>query len=133
MKTAGIGKEAVVQVPNRMGALNRIAKIVSDKGIDIKAIVATVEDSRANIRLVTGDHQRTMDTLREYNLNPLEARVVVIEVPSRPGVLRHITERLVSENIDLSYLYATTAAGAEKCTVIFSSNNNDRAVVALSD
>lgn len=133
MQTARIGKEALVRVPNRMGALTRVAKIISDEGIDIEAIIATAEDSEAVIRLVTGNHQRTMDTLRGHGLNPLESRVVTIEVPNRPGSLRHITDRMVSENIDLGYLYATATAGAEKCLVIFASNNNDRAVVVLNE
>jgi hypothetical protein len=133
MKTAGIGKEAVVQVPNRMGAMAQVAKILSDKGIDIKAAIATVDGSNAVIRLVTGDHLRTMDALRENALNPLEARVVMIEAANRPGVLRHVTERLVSENIDLNYLYATATAGADKSLVIFASTNNDRAVVVLNE
>lgn len=133
MQTARIGKEAVVQVPNRMGMLTRVARLVSDKGIDIQAVVATVDGTDAIIRLVTDDHQRTMDVLRENNLNPQEARVVVVEVANRPGLLRHIAERLVSENLDLAYLYGSATTAAEKCLVIFASNNNDRAVVVLNE
>lgn len=133
MSTARIGKEAVVQVPNRMGALTQVAKIVSDKGIDIAAAIATVEGANAMIRLVTGDHQRTMDALRERGLNPLETRVVLIEAANRPGVLRHLTEVLASERIDLNYLYATVATGADKSLIIFASTNNDRAVVVMND
>ena len=133
MRTARIGKEAVVQVPNRMGALTRVARFVSDKGIDIQAVVATVEGTDAIVRLVTDDHLRTMDALRENNLNPVEARVVMVEVANRPGLLRHITERLVSENIDLAYLYASATTASEKCLVIFATSNNDRAVVVLNE
>lgn len=133
MKTARIGKEAVVQVPNRMGVLTRVARLVSDKGIDIQAVVATVDGSDAIIRLVTDDHLRTMDVLRENDLKPQEARVVVVELANRPGLLRHITERLVSENLDLAYLYGSATTGADKCLVIFASNNNDRAVVVLNE
>jgi hypothetical protein len=133
MKTARIGKEAVVQVPNRMGMLNRVARLVSDKGIDVQAVVATLDGSDAVIRLVTDDHQRTMDVLRENNLNPQEARVVLVEVDNRPGLLRHITERLIAENLDLTYLYASATTKAEKCLVIFASSNNDRAMVVLNE
>lgn len=133
MQTARIGKEALVRVPNRMGVLTHVAKIVSDKGVDIEALIGTVEGADAVIRLVTGDHQRTMDTLREHRLEPLEARVVTIEATNRPGLLRHITEQLASENIDLTYVYATAATGAKKSLVIFSCTNNDRAVVVLNE
>ena len=133
MKTASISKEAVVQVPNRMGVLTRVARLVADKGIDVQAVVATVEGSDAIIRLVTDDHLRTMDVLRENDLNPQEARVVMVEVANRPGLLRHITERLVSENLDLAYLYGSATTKADKCLVIFATSNNDRAVVVLNE
>ena len=133
MQTARIGKEALVRVPNRMGVLTHVAKIVSDKGVDIEAVIATVDGPDAIIRLVTGDHQRTMDTLREHRLEPLESRVVMIEFENRPGALRHITEQLVSENIDLAYVYGTATAGAKKSLLIFSCTNNDRAVVVLNE
>jgi len=132
MKTARIGKEAVVQVPNRMGMLNRVARLISDKGIDIQATVATLDGDDAVIRLVTSDHLRTMDVLRENNLSPSEARVVLVEVDNRPGLLRHVTERLIVENLDLAYLYASATANADKCLLVFASNNNDRALVALN-
>jgi hypothetical protein len=133
MKTARIGKEAVVQVPNRMGMLNRVARLMSDKGIDIQAVVATLDGTDAVIRFVTDDHQRTMDVLRANDLNPQEARVVLVEVDNRPGLLRHVTERLIAENLDLAYLYASATANAEKCLLVFASNNNERAVVVLNE
>lgn len=133
MTKTRIGKEAVVRVANRIGVLTQVAKIVSDKGIDIEAAVATLEGDDAIIRLITNDHLRTMDALREHQLSPMEARVVVVELPHRPGMLRHITAKLASENIDLAYLYGTTIAGADKSLVILSSTNNDRAVVVLNE
>jgi hypothetical protein len=133
MTKARITKEAVVRVSNRIGVLMQVAKIVSDKGIDIVAVSAGVEGAEAVIRLVTSDHLRTMDAFREHKLNAQEARVVMTEVEHRPGMLRHITEKLTMENIDLTYLYASAAAGQGKSLIIFSSTNNDRAVVVLNE
>ena len=128
---AKIGNEAVVRVPNRMGVMASITKIVAENGIDIEAVVACVEGTDAVIQLVTSDHLRTMDVLREHKLNVQEARVVLIEVPHEPGMLRNITEKLAPEQIDLIYLYAT-ASGHDKCLIVLSSTNNNRAVVVLS-
>ena len=133
MQTARIGKEAVVQVPNRMGVLHHVMRLVSDKGINIQAAVATLDGADAVVRLVTEDHLRTMDALREHDLDPQEARVVLVEVPSRPGLLRHITEQLLTENLDLAYLYATASADAGKCLVVFATTNNDRAVLVMNE
>jgi hypothetical protein len=69
--------------------------------------------------------------LREQHLEVQETKVVVVEALHRPGLLQHITEKLARENMDLLYLYAT-AAEVDKCLVVFSSTNNEWAVMVLN-
>ena len=129
---ARMAKEAIIRVRNRIGVLAQVTERLADKGISIEAVIATLEGGDAVIRLVTSDHQRTIDALRELRPDVQEARVVVVELAHKPGLLQHITEKLATENIDLFYLYGT-AADVEKCLVVFSSTNNDRAVIVLND
>lgn len=128
---AKMAKEAIVRTNNRPGALAWITKSVANKGINIEAVIATVDGADAVIRLVTSDHQRTINTLREQQLEVQETKVVVVEALHRPGLLQHITEKLARENMDLFYLYAT-AAEADKCLVVLSSSNNEWAVMVLN-
>ena len=92
MIKARMAKEAIVRMNNRIGVLAQVAKSLADKGLNIEAVIATVEGTDAVIRMVTGDHQRTVDALREQRLEVQEAKVVVAEVEHRPGLLREITE-----------------------------------------
>jgi hypothetical protein len=131
MINARMAKEAIVRVENRMGMLAQVTRSLADMGINIEAVIATVEGSDAVIRMVTGDHQRTVDALRGQRLEVQEAKVVTAEVAHRPGLLREITEKLARQHIDLSYLYGTAAG--DKCLIIFSSTNNDWAVKVLND
>ena len=128
---ARMAKDAIVRMNNQPGALARVTKSIADKGINIEAVIATVEGADAVIRLVTSDHQRTINTLREQQLEVQETKVVVVEALHRPGLLQHITEKLARENMDLFYLYAT-AAEANKCLVVLSSTNNEWAVMVLN-
>jgi len=128
---ARMAKDAIVRINNQPGALARVTKSVADKGINIEAIIATVEGADAVVHLVTSDHQRTINTLHERQLEVQETKVVVIEALHRPGLLQHITEKLARENMDLFYLYAT-AAEADKCLVVLSSTNNEWAVMVLN-
>jgi hypothetical protein len=131
MMKARMAKEAIVRISNRIGVLAQVTKNLADMGLNIEAVIATVEGTDAVIRMVTGDHQRTVDALRGQKLEVQEARVAVAEVEHRPGLLREITEKLARQHIDLSYLYATAAG--EKCLVVFSSTNNDWAVKVLNE
>lgn len=132
MIKARMGKEAIVRMVNRIGVLAQVTKSLADKGLNIEAVIATVEGNEAVIRLVSSDHQRTLDTLREQRLQVQEARVVVAEIEHRPGLLRQVAEKLARQNIDLLYLYATATEGAQ-CLIVFSSTNNDLAVEVLND
>ena len=132
MMKARMAKEAIVRVRNRIGALAQVTRNLADEGINIEAVIATLEGGDAVIRLVTGDHQRTIDVLRKLRPDVEEARVVVVELAHKPGLLRHITENLALENIDVFYLYGT-AADVDQCLVIFSSTNNNRAVMLLNE
>lgn len=129
---ARMAKEAIIRIRNRMGVLAQVTRTIADKGINVEAVIGTVEGGDAVIRLVTGDHQRTLDVLRELRPDVQESKVVLAEVEHRPGLLRSITEKLAQENIDLYYLYGT-ATDADTCLIVFASANNDRAVMALND
>ena len=131
MIKARMAKEAIVRMNNRIGVLAQVTKSLADMGINIEAVITTVEGTDAVIRMVTGDHQRTVDALREQRLEVQEAKVVVAELEHRPGLLREITDKLARQHIDLSYLYATAAG--DKCLVVLSSTNNDWAVKVLND
>jgi len=132
MMKARMAKEAIIRIRNRMGVLAQVTRTIADKGINVQAVIGTVEGGDAVIRLVTGDHQRTIDVLRELRPDVQESKVVLAEVEHRPGLLRSITEKLAQENIDLYYLYGT-ATDADTCLIVFASANNDRAVMVLND
>lgn len=131
MLNARPAKEVVITLQNDVGALNDIAKIVADKGINVLATSNWVEGPRAIVHLVTDDNVRAGDALRAHNYNVREADVVVAEAPHRPGMLRHVTEKLAKEGIDIHHLYATATAAQETCLLVFATANNDRAVVRL--
>jgi len=132
MIKARMAKEAIVRMENRIGALALVTRNIADKGFSIEAVIATLDGTDAVIRMVSDDHQRIMDALREQGLQVQEAKVVTAEIEHRPGLLRQITEKLARQNIDLLYLYGTAAPG-DKCLVVFSSTNNDWAVKVLNE
>ena len=131
MIKARMAKEAIVRINNRTGTLAQVTKSIAEKGINVEAVIATVDGADAVIQLVSNDHQRIMDSLREQQLEAQEAKVILVEGEHRPGLLQLITEKLARENIDVLYLYAT-AVNVDKCLVVLSSTNNEWAVMVLN-
>lgn len=125
-------KEIIVRMPNDIGALDRMAKAIADRGVNILAVSAWVEGAQAVIHLVTDDSVRVMDTLRAHKYEARETDVLVTEASHKPGMLHRVTTKLAQGDIDIHHLYATASTTQERCLVVFASANNDRAQVLLN-
>jgi hypothetical protein len=132
MLSARPGKEIVLRMPNAIGTLDAVAKLLADKGIDLLAVSSWVEHDQVVVRLVTEDTARAGDALRAHKLDVREVDVVMTEMPHKPGMLRRIMDQLVQDEIDIHHLYASSAPGQERCLVVFATANNDRAIVRLN-
>jgi hypothetical protein len=133
MLKARPGKEVVLAVENEVGVLDQIARTVAEKGVDILATSTWVEGHRAIVHLVTDDNLRVREALRGKNYDPTESDVVLTEVRHKPGMLRHVTERLARGSVDIHHLYATTVSDQGEALVVLATANNDRAVVLLNE
>ena len=125
-------KEVVIRMPNAIGTLDKIARTMADKGINILAVSAWVEGPQAVIRFVTDDSVRVLDALKAQKYDARETDVLVTEPPHKPGMLHRVTEKLAQADIDIHHLYATAAASDQHCLLVFSTANNDRAMVLLN-
>jgi hypothetical protein len=119
-------------MPNEIGAFDRMARTIADKGVNLLAVTAWVEGADAVIRLVTEDTVRVLDALRAGQYQVREAEVLVVDVPHKPGMLRHVTGKLAEGGIDIHHLYATAPTAQDRSLIVFASANNDRAMVLLN-
>ncbi|MBK8576250.1 MAG: ACT domain-containing protein [Elusimicrobia bacterium] len=132
MLTATLAKEIVIKRLNEIGVLSDIAKTVAEKGVSILAVSAWVEGRDGVIRLTVDDELRAADALRAKNHEVREGTVVMVHVPHKPGMLKHMTELLRDAQIDIHHLYASAASDQTKCVVVFSSSDNQKAMVVLN-
>jgi hypothetical protein len=132
MLKARHGKEVVVRTANKIGELAKFSKLLAERGVNVLAMSAWVENAEAVIRLVTDDTLRTSDALRDNGYHPQERSVVLVDAPHKPGILRHITDTLSRENIDLSHLFASATIDQDVCFVVLNSSDNNRAITLLN-
>ena len=132
MLKARVAKETCVRVANEIGGLDRMAKLIAEKGANILAVTAWVEGAEAVFRLLSDDEARVADTLRAQGYDVRQADVLAAEMPHKPGMLHRVAETLAKEDIDIHHLYATATSGQGQCLVVLSTANNDRAMVLLN-
>jgi hypothetical protein len=126
-------REVSVRVFNDIGVLAQLTRIVADKGVNIRAAAAWVENgSQGVVRLVTDDNLRTVDALTAHSYAPEEIRSIEVVCEHTPGLLSSLCERIGQGGINIRYLYAGAPVSAEKCSVILSTDDNDRALILLN-
>lgn len=132
MVKAKLGKAVVVRTGNEIGKLAKLSKHVAERGVNILAMSAWIEGAEAVIRLVTDDALRTMDVLRDNGYSPHEQNIVLLDAPHKPGILRHLTDTLSRESIDIAHLFASAPINQDQCLVVLNTSDNERATAILN-
>jgi hypothetical protein len=131
MFNARHGKGMVVRTTNKVGALADFSKVVAESDVRILALSTWVEDTEAVIRLICDDTPRMMEVLRESGYDAQDRDVVLVDASYQPGILRHLTETLANENIEIFHLFAS-AIDKKECVAVLNSSDNDRAIELLN-
>ncbi|MEN8255204.1 MAG: hypothetical protein ABFR33_07015, partial [Verrucomicrobiota bacterium] len=104
MTTARHCKEVSVRVLSDIGILAQLTKIVADKGVNIRAAAAWVEDeNKGVVRLVTDDNLRAVDALRAHNYAPKEIDSIEVSMHHSPGMLSSVCEKIGNGGINIHY------------------------------
>ncbi len=127
------GKEVVVRMKNRTGILSEIAKLISEKGVNVLALNGAACGEDCVVRLMTDDNLRAKDVLVAKNFAAQEESVVVLELTHRPGMLRRMAETVAKAGIDIRHIYATAPEEDDKCLLVFHSSNDSHALVLLNE
>ena len=132
IKSAKLAKEIAVTVVNKIGVLADISKIVADRGVNITAVAGYSVDNNATIMLVPDDALRAVDALKKEGYTSIKEReVVVVVLENKPGALKVLTAKLAENDIDIKQVYGTTCSDGCPATIVLSTSNNDKALVAF--
>jgi len=134
MITAKQCKEISVRVLNDIGILAQLSRVVADKGVNIRAAAAWVEDeNKGVVRLVTDDNLRALDALKAHNYAPQEIDSIEVMAQHSPGMLGSLCRKIGEGGINIRYLYASAPVSDETCLVVLSTDNNEHALVLLNE
>ena len=132
IKNAKMGKELVVTVPNKMGTMANISKILADHGINIEGVAGYVMGNEAKIMIVADDILRAGEALKKAGFKAIETKeVVVLELENKPGALKSLSAKISDAKIDIRYIYGTTCSGGCAATLIVATNDNEKALVVF--
>lgn len=131
MINAVIGKQLMISVHNKVGALAEACGIVADAGINLIAICGYVIDDKGFIVFVTEDNAKAQKTLKLKDYDLREEEVIIVSLDNRPGTLKSVTEKIAHVGVDITLLYGSVEQKGKTSKIVIVTENNTVAMAAL--
>ena len=91
---------------NRQGQLVSILSVLSEHGIDLRALnVAEVSDYGV-LRLIADEPEKAQKALTDAGFVIAVNPVFAVAVPDRPGGLNELLKKLADDGVDIEYMYS---------------------------
>lgn len=125
------GEELILTVENKVGKLEEVTKLLTEKEINLRGISAYVIDGKAVLRLITSDNFKAKEILK--SLGTLAAKeVIIVDIPDEVGQLNLIAIKLKAAGIDLTHIYGTTSKPHQSAIIVFASTDNNKALEVIA-
>ena len=125
-------KQVSVFLENKKGRLAEVTKLLTDEGINIRALSLADTVNFGVLRLIVSDRDRCLRILKAHDFAAQETDVLAVEIQDKPGSLHRIVELLDRADVNIEYTYAFFETKGDNAIVIFKSDNAARAVDALT-
>ena len=89
---------------NRAGRLAEVTRILSESGVNIRALSLADTSDFGILRLIVSDFDKAKDNLKAGGFTVGRTTVVAVEVPDQPGGLHSILEMLRASGINVEYM-----------------------------
>ena len=122
-----------VFLENRTGQLAEIAKLLAEKGVDIRALSIAETTDYGLARMIVNDAHKASAVLLEHGDILSMTPVWAVEVPDAPGGLAQLLSLLAQENVDVEYMYSLFTHKEGLAYMVMRVNNEPKFLSALGD
>jgi hypothetical protein len=122
-----------VFLENKAGRLSEVTGILSEAGINIRALSLADTSDFGILRLIVNDNAKALQALKDRGFTVGKTDVVAVEVDDRPGGLHRILQILSKGNVNVEYMYAFVQQSGDNAVIIFRFDHLEDAVKVLQE
>ncbi|NYT01864.1 MAG: ACT domain-containing protein [Methanosarcinales archaeon] len=111
-------KQISLFVENKPGRMAKVAKTLSDSGVNIRAMTIAEAGDFGVIRMVVDSPEKGYQVLHDSGFTVSMTDVLAVEMKDIPGGLYEIVNTLGVNGINVDYAYAFVTAKAERAMLI---------------
>jgi hypothetical protein len=120
-----------VFLENKAGRLSEVTGILSEAGVNIRALALADTSDFGVLRLIVDNNSKAVTVLKENGFTVGKTEVVAAEVADKPGGLHNILRILRTEGINVEYMYAYVRHTGQDAVMIFRFDNISGAITVL--
>lgn len=125
-------KQVSVFLANEKGRLAEVTRLLTEAGINIRALSLAETADFGVLRLIVSDRSRCLSILKAHDFAAQETDVIAVEVTDQPGGLHHIVDAVNREGMNIEYLYAFFTRSGDRAIVVMKIDDAARALDALA-
>ena len=122
-----------VFLENKAGRIAEVTSVLSEIGVNIRALAMADTSEFGVLRLLVDDNQKAEQALKNRGFTVGKTDVVAVEVEDRPGGLHHILNLLQDERINVEYMYAFVRQSGDNAVMIFRFDQLEEAAQKLKE
>ncbi len=127
-------KQLSIFVENRQGALSKIITMLSDSGVNMRAVSIADTQDFGILRVIVNDIDKALDTLKSKNVIVRANNVIGVELQDKPGSLSKVLGLLTDGGVNVEYMYAfVTPGNLNSAYLVLRARHNDKAEKILSE
>ena len=126
-------KQLSIFLQNRMGSLSKPLEVLSENGINIRAMCMADTSEFGILRLVVDNPLKGKEVLEESNFLVKITEIIGVEMNDAPGGLTDVLKVIKDNEIDLEYLYAFTHDKVDKAILLLHADDIDNLIKVLED
>ena len=120
-------RQITVAIENQPGRLAAISKALAASGINIKDLSILDSIEQGVIRMVTNDPAACKSLLTAQGFHPVEAEVLVLDLPDAPGKLAVLADALAHGGVNIDYAYGSEEPAEKKMRIVVKASPMSRA------
>jgi hypothetical protein len=121
-----------VFVVNEPGKLEKITRVLCDRGLNIRAVSMASTGEFGVVRVLVNDPDKGFDALKEAKFTVTRRKILVAEITDRPGAMHDLLVTLAAAKVNVEDCYGFVIEEGKRAAIVFEVEKVPEAEKALA-
>lgn len=125
--------QLVISGQSKPGVIARVASVLGEAGVNIKAFSAPEVTGTGKLRLLVADIDGARAALKAAKIRFGEETALILSLENKPGALMDVADLLTKNRINIKCGYCTPSREGKRAIVVLTVSNTVKALAVLRD